>query len=842
MMNEWDQAIDATPIARDATSVERELASVSGAVARRGHALDWRSPDVVAIAILLALCAAAALLRAIQDDWLIGYDTFSFFIPSYGYLGERLREGNIPAWNPYFTGGAPMAGDPGGGWMYLPIMLAFTLFNVIAAFKVLLFLLASIGGLGLYGFARRIGLSQLPALLASVTFAIGPIAYGTATDRIVLVLTYPLIALGLLAAEMALRATWLVTFLSWTALGGLALSQNFAAWPTQGALYTLMYAGGWLGYRWLFAPIPEVGSRLAHLQRSVAFGLGMGVVAVAFGGAVLWPALDYTNQSPLAGGDYSNAWDAAPGGTSPMLNHLAILLQDSPYFRLSTTSGAIVLLALLAVTLWRNRYGIPCFALVGWLFIDLASTESLTMRLFYLVPMFERIHSHRPSAASAFIYPAILLAAAGGFQLLLDGVRPRRLLLALGAACGLFAAFIGLCWSREIPIGGWPIGTAIAAALLVPLVALPVALPWREPERRSRLVRPLAVALLVLVPLVYPTVVDYTRIARGTGHTPGLEGPNLTAATMESAVNTTVREGAPGTAAEFLQRQQSLQQPFRYASYYGADTEDGRHAPSVYRRVEPEIVAALANSRSGFLQLEQVSGYNPIHLSVYVEYFVAMQGGPQNYHFTDIFARDLEDVPLFNMLNVRYVVVPLSLYRTPGIAYYGKEVFRDLHVIVYENPNALPRAWIVHDVRPAMDGQELTLLNTRQVDGRTTAFVEGPVPEAAVPSGGGPGDEVTITSYEPERIEVSAKSRSAGLLVLSEVYANGWTATVDGDPVGVFRTNHALRGVPLAAGEHEVVLRYEPRPLRIGLWSTGLASVAILGVWGWALRDWRKRG
>jgi uncharacterized membrane protein YfhO len=54
-------------------------------------------------------------------------------------------------------------------------------------------------------------------------------------------------------------------------------------------------------------------------------------------------------------------------------------------------------------------------------------------------------------------------------------------------------------------------------------------------------------------------------------------------------------------------------------------------------------------------------------------------------------------------------------------------------------------------------------------------------------------------------------------LVLSEIYASGWQATVDGQAVKILPTNHALRGVPLPAGEHTVELRYEPISLRVGL-------------------------
>jgi type VI protein secretion system component VasK len=49
--------------------------------------------------------------------------------------------------------------------------------------------------------------------------------------------------------------------------------------------------------------------------------------------------------------------------------------------------------------------------------------------------------------------------------------------------------------------------------------------------------------------------------------------------------------------------------------------------------------------------------------------------------------------------------------------------------------------------------------------------------------------------------------------------------------------------VPLRdLGTHGGPSTYEPRSLAIGLWSTGLASVAMLGIWAWALADWRRDG
>jgi hypothetical protein len=60
-----------------------------------------------------------------------------------------------------------------------------------------------------------------------------------------------------------------------------------------------------------------------------------------------------------------------------------------------------------------------------------------------------------------------------------------------------------------------------------------------------------------------------------------------------------------------------------------------------------------------------------------------------------------------------------------------------------------------------------------------------------------------------------------GLLILSDTYYPGWKVTVDGQPAQLLRTNYALRGVYLSTGKHQVVFRFAPHSLQLGLVSTG---------------------
>ena len=84
------------------------------------------SADLAAVAGLCAL-GCLTLWQLLRDGTVIGMDTATAFYPWYAYLGESLRSGHIPMWNPHQFAGTPFAADPESGWTYLPAMLLFTL-------------------------------------------------------------------------------------------------------------------------------------------------------------------------------------------------------------------------------------------------------------------------------------------------------------------------------------------------------------------------------------------------------------------------------------------------------------------------------------------------------------------------------------------------------------------------------------------------------------------------------------------------------------------------------------------------------------------------------------------
>ena len=147
---------------------------------------------------------------------------------------------------------------------------------------------------------------------------------------------------------------------------------------------------------------------------------------------------------------------------------------------------------------------------------------------------------------------------------------------------------------------------------------------------------------------------------------------------------------------------------------------------------------------------------------------------------------------------------------------------------VYQNPDPLPRAWLVPAAQILPD-EDAVLAALKQPDFepsetvvlmQTTSHSQGP--EESTPlSMDAP---VSILSYSENEILLAASANRPGYLVLSEVWYPGWRATVNGEAAPVLRANYTLRALPAPAGDLTIRLWYAPDSWRRGLTLFGEAS------------------
>ncbi|HEY6392700.1 MAG TPA: YfhO family protein [Bryobacteraceae bacterium] len=176
------------------------------------------------------------------------------------------------------------------------------------------------------------------------------------------------------------------------------------------------------------------------------------------------------------------------------------------------------------------------------------------------------------------------------------------------------------------------------------------------------------------------------------------------------------------------------------------------------------------------------------------------------------------------LLGVKYVLAREPVDGFPHEVFQGRSGIR-----IYEDPEAFPRAWAVHDVVTiASAGEGRVFMNEHWQDLRSRALMTGARPN--LPSCLGDPDNVAITEYAPESVSLKANLGCDGMVVLSDTYYPGWAAKVDGQPVKIHEVDLALRGVLVSRGSHEIEYRYRPRSVLLGAAITlaGLIGVAVI--------------
>jgi hypothetical protein len=760
-------------------------------------------------------------------------DAASFFMPMYAFLGDRLRSFDIPGWNPYTLSGAPFAGDPESGWMYLPAMIFFALLPPVPAltgFAVFHLLLA---GLGAYALGRVLGLGVAGAMVAGVAYQFSPFVEG-ATCCSIRTQVASWLPLALIGVELALRGGGWRRNAAWWGVAGLAISQILAGWLGQGAYYGLLVIGAYVVFRTVISP-PMPGQRVRVRLATLALH-GTAILAIGFGlaAAGVLPRIEATDQSNLAGGVYQGtaAEKAATGGWPPVLALDRVLSAEDGQARWYI-GAAVFALAVVAPFVARQRSPALFFASVSAAFVVLTLDPTPLHRLLYLLPRFQALHEHVPNRAllGFFLGPSILAG------MTVDAiVRPtsRTRLLAsvvllpplLVTASGVVLASAG----RTIGLTTYIVVFA-ASALLGVAAVLGAHYGWRG--RLAGLGTTVVIPALLLGLVFWdPAGQEILRVARD-----GVTPPRVPAYLRNLPCLDTRADGA----ARVLQRK-GKQGPFRYFGFDPRILDPPDGPPDSYRRHldDKTVQNLLVANQSICLGLDDVQGYNPVQSARYVAYMTALNGREQEYHASNVLLSGLTS-PLLDALNARYLVVPADapvLQRKPLADF--PTVYVNARVTVLERPAALPRAWIVQEGRQVTPEEALTLLGSPAVDLRQTALLEVAPPPLASPRTSRPG-RVTVTADDPDRIEARVTAAGAGLLVLSEVYDPAWRAYVNGAPAPLFAADYVLRAVPVPAGESTVVFRYESPMLRLGIAISALTVSVFLGLGISALWQWRGR-
>jgi hypothetical protein len=250
----------------------------------------------------------------------------------------------------------------------------------------------------------------------------------------------------------------------------------------------------------------------------------------------------------------------------------------------------------------------------------------------------------------------------------------------------------------------------------------------------------------------------------------------------------------------------------------------------------PELWA----NRATIQGLHDARGYYPICLRWFGHFINALSGRSLRTPMGSLpFVEPTLDPSLLATLDVKcllsYEKLPVPGLRVVAQTPFGLKMYE---AVGRQGPAFAVQAQFAAGLS---DDQEMAILTARDFDSRKFALASQPPPDVGPVGEQGQVRSVDLVRLTPNRIRLNVGNGSGNLVVVSEAYHPGWKATLHGRPGEVIRANHALIGVYVPPGDHQVTLAFQPESFRFGLYVT-LGAILVLTALGSATFGWRQEG
>ncbi len=183
--------------------------------------------------------------------------------------------------------------------------------------------------------------------------------------------------------------------------------------------------------------------------------------------------------------------------------------------------------------------------------------------------------------------------------------------------------------------------------------------------------------------------------------------------------------------------------------------------------------------------------------------------------------------PVINALNTRYFILPMQGGQTMPL----------------QNPYALGNAWMVDRIayvdNANQEIEQIAKINLRHEAVADKKFSEV-LGETAVQDS---ASVVELKKYQPNELTYEVNSEKGGIVVFSEIFYPGWTATIDGKQAELGRADYVLRAINVEPGKHEIILTFKPESIKTteSIAYAGYVLLLLVGAAGLWLKIRKKK-
>ncbi|OGD88711.1 hypothetical protein A2693_04580 [Candidatus Curtissbacteria bacterium RIFCSPHIGHO2_01_FULL_40_12] len=272
--------------------------------------------------------------------------------------------------------------------------------------------------------------------------------------------------------------------------------------------------------------------------------------------------------------------------------------------------------------------------------------------------------------------------------------------------------------------------------------------------------------------------------------------------------------------------------PFSKLTWIFPDTQTTKFLSSIARpfRVITTDRRILNGSTSAVYKLENVAGYDPLFLKDYGQLITVWDSGKitKPGSFNRFVTPQKYNHKIANFLNAKYIVT-FDTLDDQGF----EKVHQEGETKIYENKNALPRAFFVKEVIKADNrDKELEKLIDKNFDLTNSAVSSEFSFDRQEFTG-----KVDFTKYDDQSFKLKVSLDKTAPLIVSNPYYPGWEALVDNQIAQIKRVNYMFQSIIIPEGEHGVEFHFRPSSFYNGL-LISLGSVISLTIF---LVIWKRK-